>query len=90
MARETIEFRIDRVGRVGPGSAVVGQLLQPAGSATGNGAVGPLFGGLRLVQMSQAGKTYRFSYSSITPRLVARGNLLDGASFEIDQDADGL
>jgi alpha-tubulin suppressor-like RCC1 family protein len=37
----------------------------------------------------QAGKTYRFSYSSITPD-GGSGNLLDGASFEIDQDADGL
>jgi hypothetical protein len=37
----------------------------------------------------EAGKTYRFSYTSISPT-GGSGNLLDDASFGIDQDGDGL
>jgi len=37
----------------------------------------------------EAGKTYRFSYTSISPT-GGNGNLLDDASFGIDQDGDGL
>jgi alpha-tubulin suppressor-like RCC1 family protein len=82
---ETIEFRIDRlVG--GPGSAVEANFFNRQVS-TGNGAW-VRYRGTPAVTV-QAGKTYRFSYSSITPD-GGSGNLLDGASFEIDQDADGL
>jgi alpha-tubulin suppressor-like RCC1 family protein len=82
---ETIEFRIDRlVG--GPGSAVEANFFNRQVS-TGNGAWVRYRG--TPAGTVQAGKTYRFSYSSITPD-GGSGNLLDGASFEIDQDADGL
>jgi alpha-tubulin suppressor-like RCC1 family protein len=82
---ETIEFRIDRlVG--GPGSAVEANFFNRQVS-TGNGAWVRYRG--TPSGTVQAGKTYRFSYSSITPD-GGSGNLLDGASFEIDQDADGL
>jgi hypothetical protein len=82
---ETIEFRIDRlVG--GPGSAVETNFFNRQVS-TGNGAWVRYRG--TPAGTVQAGKTYRFSYSSITPD-GGSGNLLDGASFEIDQDADGL
>jgi alpha-tubulin suppressor-like RCC1 family protein len=82
---ETIEFRIDRlVG--GPGSAVEANFFSRQVS-TGNGAWVRYRG--TPAGTVQAGKTYRFSYSSITPD-GGSGNLLDGASFEIDQDADGL
>jgi hypothetical protein len=37
----------------------------------------------------EAGKTYRFSYTSVYPT-DGTGNLLDDASFGIDQDGDGL
>jgi hypothetical protein len=37
----------------------------------------------------EAGKTYRFSYTSISPT-GGSGNLLDDASFGIDQDGDSL
>jgi alpha-tubulin suppressor-like RCC1 family protein len=37
----------------------------------------------------EAGKTYRFSYTSVKPT-NGTGNLLDDASFGIDQDGDGL
>jgi hypothetical protein len=82
---ETIEFRIDRlVG--GPGSAVEANFFNRQVS-TGNGAWVRYRG--TPVGTVQAGKTYRFSYTSIFPE-GGSGNLLDGASFEIDQDADGL
>jgi hypothetical protein len=82
---ETIEFRIDRlVG--GPGSAVEANFFNRQVS-TGNGAWVRYRG--TPVGTVQAGKTYRFSYSSIFPD-GGSGNLLDGASFEIDRDADGL
>jgi alpha-tubulin suppressor-like RCC1 family protein len=80
-----MEFRIDRlVG--GPGSAVEANFFNRQVS-TGNGAWVRYHG--TPTGMVQAGKTYRFSYSSIDPAGGA-GNLLDGASFEIDRDADGL
>jgi alpha-tubulin suppressor-like RCC1 family protein len=84
---ETIEFRIDRlVG--GPGSAVEADAnFFNQRFSTGNGAWVRYRG--TPAGTVQAGKTYRFSYSSITPD-GGSGNLLDGASFEIDQDADGL
>jgi hypothetical protein len=82
---ETIEFRIDRlVG--GPGSAVEANFFNRQVS-TGNGAWVRYRG--TPSGTVQAGKTYRFSYASIFPD-GGSGNLLDGASFEIDQDADGL
>jgi hypothetical protein len=82
---ETMEFRIDRlVG--GPGSAVEANFFSRQVS-TGNGAWVRYRG--TPTGTVQAGKTYRYSYSSISPAGGA-GNLLDGASFEIDRDADGL
>jgi hypothetical protein len=86
---ETIEFRIDRlVG--GPGSAVEANAnFFNQRFSTGNGAWVRYRG--TPAGTVQAGKTYRFSYISISPGgTSASGNLLDGASFEIDQDADGL
>jgi hypothetical protein len=86
---ETIEFRIDRlVG--GPGSAVEADAnFFNQRFSTGNGAWVRYRG--TPAGTVQAGKTYRFSYISISPGgTSASGNLLDGASFEIDQDADGL
>jgi hypothetical protein len=84
---ETIEFRIDRlVG--GPGSAVEANAnFFNRRVSTGNGAWVRYRG--TPSGTVQAGKTYRFSYTSIFPE-GGSGNLLDGASFEIDQDADGL
>ena len=82
---ETIEFRIDQlVG--GPGSEVASNFFNRQVS-TGNGAWVRYRG--TPAGTVQAGKTYRFSYSSIFPD-GGSGNLLDGASFEIDQDGDGL
>ena len=82
---ETVEFRIDQlVG--GPGSEVESNFFNRQVS-TGNGAWVRYRG--TPAGTVQVGKTYRFSYSSVTP-LGGSGNLLDGASFEIDQDGDGL
>jgi alpha-tubulin suppressor-like RCC1 family protein len=82
---DTVEFKIDRLAG-GPGSAVEANFFNRQVS-TGNGAWVRYRG--TPTGTVQAGKTYRFSYSSIRPA-GGGGNLLDGASFEIDRDADGL
>ncbi|MEY2851954.1 MAG: hypothetical protein RL549_653, partial [Verrucomicrobiota bacterium] len=83
---ETIEFKIDRLV-AGPGSAVEANFFTRTVS-TGNAAWVRYRG--TPPGTVQAGKTYRFSYRSVIPATGGGGNLLDGASFEIDQDADGL
>jgi alpha-tubulin suppressor-like RCC1 family protein len=82
---ESIEFRIDRlVG--GPGSAVEANFFTRTVS-TGTSWV--RYTGTPPGTV-EAGKTYRFSYISVIPASGGAGNLLDAASFEIDQDSDGL
>ncbi|NDA27021.1 MAG: hypothetical protein EBZ05_09390, partial [Verrucomicrobia bacterium] len=83
---ETMEFKVDRLV-AGPGSAVDANFFTRTVS-TGNGAWVRYRG--TPPGTVQAGKTYRFSYRSVIPATGGGGNLLDGASFEIDRDADGL
>ena len=81
---DVMDFKIDELSG-GPGTSVVNNKFTRR-VTTGTSWI--RYSGSQATEV-EAGKTYRFSYTSISPT-GGNGNLLDDASFGIDQDADGL
>ena len=81
---DVMDFKIDELSG-GPGTSVVNNKFTRR-VTTGTSWV--RYSGSQATEV-EAGKTYRFSYTSISPT-GGNGNLLDDASFGIDQDGDGL
>jgi alpha-tubulin suppressor-like RCC1 family protein len=81
---DVMDFKIDELSG-GPGTSVVKNKFTRR-VTTGTSWV--RYSGTQSTDV-EVGKTYRFSYTSISPA-GGSGNLLDDASFGIDQDADGL
>jgi hypothetical protein len=81
---DVMDFKIDELSG-GPGTSVVNNKFTRR-VTTGTSWI--RYSGSQATEV-EAGKTYRFSYTSISPT-GGNGNLLDDASFGIDQDGDGL
>jgi autotransporter-associated beta strand protein len=81
---DVMDFKIDELFG-GPGTSVVNNKFTRR-VTTGTSWI--RYSGSQATEV-EAGKTYRFSYTSISPT-GGNGNLLDDASFGIDQDGDGL
>lgn len=81
---DVMDFKIDELSG-GPGTSVVNNKFTRR-VTTGTSWV--RYSGSQATEV-EAGKTYRFSYTSISPT-GGNGNLLDDASFGVDQDGDGL
>jgi autotransporter-associated beta strand protein len=81
---DVMDFKIDELSG-GPGTSVVNNKFTRR-VTTGTSWV--RYSGSQATEV-EAGKTYRFSYTSISPT-GGNGNLLDDASFGIDQDGDSL
>jgi hypothetical protein len=81
---DVMDFKIDELSG-GPGTSVVNNKFTRR-VETGTSWV--RYSGSQATTV-EAGKTYRFSYTSISPS-GGSGNLLDDASFGIDQDGDDL
>ena len=81
---DVMDFKIDELSG-GPGTSVVKNKFTRR-VTTGTSWV--RYSGTQATDV-EVGKTYRFSYTSVSPA-GGSGNLLDDASFGIDQDADGL
>ena len=81
---DVMDFKIDELSG-GPGTSVVNNKFTRR-VTTGTSWI--RYSGSQATSV-EIGKTYRFSYTSISPT-GGNGNLLDDASFGIDQDGDGL
>jgi hypothetical protein len=81
---DVMDFKIDELSG-GPGTSVAKNKFTRR-VTTGTSWV--RYSGTQATDV-EVGKTYRFSYTSISPT-GGSGNLLDDASFGIDQDGDGL
>jgi hypothetical protein len=79
-----MDFKIDELSG-GPGTSVVDYKFT---RRVTTGTSWARYSGSQATTV-EAGKTYRFSYTSISPS-GGSGNLLDDASFGIDQDGDDL
>ena len=81
---DVMDFKIDELSG-GPGTSVVNNKFTRR-VTTGTSWI--RYSGSQATEV-EAGKTYRFSYTSISPT-GGSGNLLDDASFGVDQDGDSL